>query len=589
MPHDWRAIAGPLGLGLGLLSGTACVPPPAALEPTAPDAATQANLWEAGSVASLYPVGEVRAWRFRQAGVDIGTSYGRYLGTETDESTGRVLHVFETRIELEVADHDQLQSESRILLDASGRLIRGVERSDAAQLEFASTADTLTTTQGGRQESLTYRPGDGFMGYMTTLHEELMLALSPLPSGEHERRLLSISGGLPRQWVAAARREREGVVVETNLGERIVLKQRRIVEVDVEDDQLRIEAITPAPPWPSWSIAGPRDLRYEPPPGAPFAIEPVELPGRPGDARLAGEILVPNGDPSTKLPAAVLISAAALGDRHGFAGPPPIDLGHHEITDALALAGFAVLRYDQPGFGDSPARAASWSAQLEDARRAVRTLSVHPRVDPRRFILVGHGEGGWKALRLAAEYPDWVRGVALLATPGRGYLELLRERGDELQARLDPSARAEAKAQYERMLDDLANQRGTPTQFADQAQWLYEILAERPDQLVAAVSCPLWIAQGEQDFETDPRTATARLLDASATGQATVRRFAGLDHLFKLEPETSTPARYLTARPVDTGFLAALTTWAGSVVARPIQKKTPAARNLRTSDDSTSH
>lgn len=568
MHCHWRAIAWRVGLG-SWLTALSCIAPPADLPPTAaPAEAVALEVWPTGDIASLYPVGEVRAFRFEQAGHEIGRSYGRYAGPQTDPATGQIVHRFETRIELDIAAGAPARSEGEILIDDRGHLVRGFERSDAAEMQFWSEPDALVLEHGHRRETLTYRVGDGFMAYMTTLHEELMLAVPALSEGHHERRLLSLSGGLPREWEADVRRERTGVIVETNLGERIVLESRRIVEVDVADDRLRVETITPAPAWPSWSIASPTELHYTPPAVASFRIEPIELAGQPGAPTLAGELLLPPRDATTTAPMALVVSAAGQSDRYGFAGPPAVDLGEHEITDALAQAGFAVLRYDHPGFGKSPARVVSWTAQLEDARRALRTLAVQPGVDPGRLVLVGHGEGGWKALRLAAEFPDWVRGVALLGTPGRSYTELLRDRGRAMQDQLDPQVRSQAAAQYERMLDDLAHHRGAPPEFAEQAQWLYEIMAEDPVRLVGAVSCPLWIAQGDKDFETDPTLAPAKL-EAAATGAVTVRHYATLDHLFKVEPDSSTPMRYLEARPVDPGFLADLTAWARRMVDEP--------------------
>jgi pimeloyl-ACP methyl ester carboxylesterase len=140
----------------------------------------------------------------------------------------------------------------------------------------------------------------------------------------------------------------------------------------------------------------PADPHLRPPPGATFTRREVELPGQPGEPTLAGEVLIPAGKPP--FPAVLFLSSTGQQDRHGFAGPPPVDLGSHEITDALAQAGMVVLRFDERGFGSSADGPISYLGQLEDARRGLRTLLVQDEVDPDRIALVGHGEGGWKAL-----------------------------------------------------------------------------------------------------------------------------------------------------------------------------------------------
>jgi pimeloyl-ACP methyl ester carboxylesterase len=241
-----------------------------------------------------------------------------------------------------------------------------------------------------------------------------------------------------------------------------------------------------------------------------------------------------------------------------------VDLGSHEITDALGNAGFVVMRYDERGYGKSEKGELSWEGQLEDARRALRTLLVQPEVDPDRIILVGHGEGGWKAMRLVVERKGMCRGIALLAAPGRPYREIIEAMAETTIQQLDAGMREEARKQHRALIDRLESGEEAPAEFRDQAKWLQGILKEDPATLVAKLDCPLWIAQGGKDFETDPGAEPQALVRAArrAKKQAQVEHYPQLDHLFKLEPDASRPRRYLEDRRVDTAFLDALTAWA---------------------------
>ncbi|MEE9382794.1 MAG: alpha/beta fold hydrolase [Nannocystaceae bacterium] len=587
MSPAWRAIAlhllfGSISTGFTLATTAGCVPPPPATLP--PDSAlhdTEAHnsivVWPAGRVAALYPVDEVRAFRYLQHGQVIGFSYGRYAGPVPasiahgrSAALGRPpsLHRFETRIELNIPGRLPVRSTGEVMVDDTGELIRGFERSNAAELTFSVNDGTFMISDGAEQESLSFAAGTAFMAYMATLHEELMFAQRELRTGEQRWKMVSLSGGTPREWVGEVSYEDGEVTIATNLGERVILRDRRILRIEVEDDALVIEPIEPAPTWPTWEVRGPQTLRYTPPKDASFKVRRIRLPGRSDQPELAGEVLLPNA--TRPAPVAVYLSASGRGDRYGFAGPPWVDLGAHAITDALAEAGFVVVRFDNPGFGDSTDRLPSWTAQIEDARRALRTAVVQPEADPNQVVLVGHGEGGWKAMRLAAQYRDLVRGVALLGTPGRPYREILRDRAQVYREQLPASLQAEADREHEKMMHELESGAQVPPEFEARAQWIREVLREDPAKLVAAVHCPIWVAQGGRDFETDPQAAVAGLVHAAKrNGKAMdVATYPELDHLFKVESGRSMPARYLTPRPVDERFIASLVAWARKTVAQ---------------------
>jgi dienelactone hydrolase len=126
---------------------------------------------------------------------------------------------------------------------------------------------------------------------------------------------------------------------------------------------------------------------------------------------VAGTIYYPNNTPAgTKLPVAIWL--------HGYSYP----LGYMWVyrTDlhpilALVQAGYAVLAYDQIGFGSRMGdfapfydRQPKWSLMgqmVDDVRKAVDTLSADAALDPERISVFGYSIGGTVGLYAAALDP----------------------------------------------------------------------------------------------------------------------------------------------------------------------------------------
>jgi pimeloyl-ACP methyl ester carboxylesterase len=541
-----------------LLLLAACPEPPAVSGggPQAPEPAEVPVLREGVEVGSLYQPGEVRAFTFRQAGQVIGRSWGRYEGAETVE--GRRVHRFSGRIEqvvpLEASDvvpEGELRGTSELVVDDSGTLISGWERSGAAELRIQVVGDEVRAeaiTGVPRKETWSFSlpQAAGTMGYMATTVEELMLGVRDLRAGEQGWPMISLSTARRDDWTGTIERDSKGLTIRTGLGETIDFRDGRIVRLEVPDAELVVEPSEGEfAQWPQWELDAPLELRYSPPADGSLELRRVELPGRANDPTLIGEIVLPT-ERKRPAPGVLFLGGSAPADRHGFAGPPAVDLGSWEITDALAQAGFVVMRYDDRSTGESQLAELTWLGQVEDARRALRTLLVQDEVDPDRVVVVGHGEGGWRALYLADEYEKSVNGVALLATPGRGYKELFAEQPGLLEA-LEKGTTLPAILEVSRL-------------------WYEEVLGVDPVRLLAASSTPLFVAHGGKDFEVDSALAARRLTKAAKKSKRAIvqRAYPGLDHLFKPEPGESSQRGYLVTRSVDRGFIADLVEWARS-------------------------
>ena len=126
-----------------------------------------------------------------------------------------------------------------------------------------------------------------------------------------------------------------------------------------------------------------------------------------------------------RLPAVVLVSGSTPSDRDEFVAGIPI---FAQLANAIADAGFLVVRYDERGAGQSGGRQESATLQefAADTRAVVTFLLKRQDVDPRRIALIGYGEGGWISL-LVGEQEQKVAAIGLVATPSISGTELVLE------------------------------------------------------------------------------------------------------------------------------------------------------------------
>lgn len=138
--------------------------------------------------------------------------------------------------------------------------------------------------------------------------------------------------------------------------------------------------------------------------------------------RMRTVLSMPKGQ--TKLPAFVLLSGLGNGPaEHPTADP----LGMKGIAYGLNRAGFAVLRVDKPGCGDSeggPAKDADFESVVDGYVAAVRELKKNPRVDATQVFLLGASMGGVQAPLVAKQEP--VSGIAVFGAMSCNWPEYLQ-------------------------------------------------------------------------------------------------------------------------------------------------------------------
>lgn len=175
--------------------------------------------------------------------------------------------------------------------------------------------------------------------------------------------------------------------------------------------------------------------------GGPARTVPL-VPGPAGEERVPGSrvrydsVTVPAGYRLRTIVTEPIESPRAVGGRvpavlyvqgiicQSIDVPGHPDAVDTRIVHALAEAGFATMRVDKPGCGDSegpPCGEIDFDTELEGYKAALRRLTELPGVDPQRVFVFGHSMGGVMAPYLAATAP--VRGSMVYGTIVRTWFE----------------------------------------------------------------------------------------------------------------------------------------------------------------------
>ena len=302
----------------------------------------------------------------------------------------------------------------------------------------------------------------------------------------------------------------------------------------------------------------------------PYKEEEVSFPAGDGKARLAGTLTVPQS--SGPFPAAVFISGSGATDRDSsVAGHKPFLV----LADSLTRRGFAVLRYDKRGTGQSTgdSEQAGLDDLIRDAQSAVGYMKTRKEVDAKKLGVLGHSEGGIIAASLATRSND-VNWLVLLATPATsGERTLLRQ--SELIARTGglPEEQIARSQQFDRMayaavrqekttagleskLHELIEKSGlgaTTPPAALEAQirlmttpWFRQFLDLDPEPLLEQLKIPVLALIGDRDLQVDAEDSVPLLrsaYDKSGNKDFTVVEVEGVNHLFQ-KAQSGSPALY---------------------------------------------
>lgn len=341
---------------------------------------------------------------------------------------------------------------------------------------------------------------------------------------------------------------------------------------------------------------------------SPYTTEQVRFKGSPADVLLAGTFTKPSG--KGPYPAVILLAGSGPNDRDEA---PALkgwqSSGHRKflvLADALTRAGFAVLRYDKRGVGQSTGdfSLANLSDYTADAEAALRFLKSRHDVAQHRIGLIGDSEGGFIAPMVASQNSG-ISFVVLLSTGALPYeqMSLLQK---------EAIARAEGKKEADIAADGALYRRifrilraaETPEQARAQLTLAAAPLIARgryskadADLAIAGLTSPLGIemqrfdprpylrrlavpvlvVSGALDIQIPPAVNLPAMREAlSGKADVTIRELDGINHQLQ-RALTGAPSEYASiAVTIDPAVLDLIREWmdahARSGPARPSQK-----------------
>jgi|WetSurMetagenome_2_1015567.scaffolds.fasta_scaffold00013_55 uncharacterized protein len=226
--------------------------------------------------------------------------------------------------------------------------------------------------------------------------------------------------------------------------------------------------------------------------------------------RLYGMLHLPDAEYGWRYPAVIIC--------HGFISNKN---GQHSIfvktARALSKEGFAVLRFDFSGCGESSGehKDITLTRQIEEAISAVDFAAAHPSIDRDRIILLGHSLGGAVASAVAAR-DSRISKLALWAPVARPHEDIIGGVG------------------YDLYRDCLQNGEVEYQGFKLGRSFFQSLSEVSPLEEIKEFSGDVFIAHGSKDADTLLLNAYlyGRALNARQWGTRVIRVVEGADHTF---------------------------------------------------------
>lgn len=316
----------------------------------------------------------------------------------------------------------------------------------------------------------------------------------------------------------------------------------------------------------------------EPKPPYPYISENVTFENKPAEITLAGTLTLP--DSTGTFPAVVLIAGSGPNDRDETV------MGHKPflvLADFLTRNGFAVLRYDKRGIGQSKGDYANAITDdfASDAEAAAVFLRSQTHIDAKRIALVGHSEGGIIAPMVAAKN-NTIAAVVLMAGMGVKGAELMVEQNKAMMEsqRIEPETIARILPELKKIFESLAAWKATENNrtalqsdltsvwdkmpvmwqlknkkeqyvrssyHAMTSPWYRNFMALNPAVYLEKVKCPVFALNGEKDQQVNAAQnlhAIEESLNKSGNKHYSVKTYPQLNHLFQ-ECETGSVDEYV--------------------------------------------
>lgn len=301
--------------------------------------------------------------------------------------------------------------------------------------------------------------------------------------------------------------------------------------------------------------------RPQDPGDRPYNFETVRFSGGAG-VTLEGEVTVPNGEGPHK--AVILISGSGPQNRNE-------ELGGHRpflvLADHLTRAGYAVLRYDDRGTGESTGVFAGATVHdfAQDAVGAFSYLQSRQDIDPKSIGFLGHSEGGYIA-PAAARFIDPAF-MVFLAGPARPFIDVLAQQAADIHVAEGGTIKEGEIAQkhflrakqilvQDKPKDQIrteiavyllsqgigASEQETHLDFI-MDPWVLAYAKYDTRRALRKLDLPVFALFGTTDLQVSAAQEAPAMRESLRHPKSLVEVFAGLNHLFQ-PSETGLPSEY---------------------------------------------
>jgi len=215
----------------------------------------------------------------------------------------------------------------------------------------------------------------------------------------------------------------------------------------------------------------------------PYNEEEVKFDNVKAGISLAGTLTLPES--GSDFPALILIAGSGRNDRD------ETEMGHFLLlSDYLTRKGYAVLRYDKRGVGESEGDygAATTFDFADDTRSALRYLGNRPEINQNKIGLVGHSEGALIAPIIAAESDESIAFIIMMGGIGVSGAELLLKQA-EIISRINgiPEDQIFFATETNRAIYEVAVSEGNETDLINEMK---EIQPELNDNMTGLLCLP---------------------------------------------------------------------------------------------------
>lgn len=285
---------------------------------------------------------------------------------------------------------------------------------------------------------------------------------------------------------------------------------------------------------------------------------------------IAGTLVLPESQGT--FPGVLLIPGSGQVDRNENARKLAIN-AFRDIAMDLAQKGFATLRYDKRGVGES--QGDFWETgfydNVSDASTALHFFKFNEYIQPDHVFMLGHSEGAVIATRLAATGSD-VAGAILLSGTAQSGQDVMLWQGEKvakgmrgLNGFLIKALHIDVQKAQRKQLEKI--KQSTKDWYRVQliakvnAKWMREFLAYNPADDLPKIRVPVLAITGSKDIQVNP--ADLERMAALVNSEFEKHEVPNVTHLLRTESGEPTLSTYRqqVLQPVDERVLNFISDW----------------------------